>query len=92
MPTVTFIGGCADGEVKEIDNLEHRYFIRKIPGGFVPLRDFTENAIIHIEQDEYYLEHMVSYEKKYWFYIQKDIKREDWVDWLIAGYNPNAEN
>ena len=96
MTKVLFIGGCADGQVKEVENLNYRYYFRKIPEmvveDCVPGKHYSPYGIIKVEQDEYYLEHIVSYEKKYWFYIQKDIKREDWVEWLVNGYLLNLDS
>ena len=93
---VLFIGGCADGEVKEFDTLEPRYYFRKVPTvmvkDLVAGQPYSPFDIIKLEQDEYYLDNMVSYEKKYWFYIHKDIKREDWVEWLVNGYLLNLDS
>lgn len=93
MPIVTFIGGFKDGEKSDMPKLEVEVEFRELPNPEIITKfDFNKavsiDDVFHVKSDWYRLEHLVSYEKKFFFYVQMSIPPHEWVSRLVDGYNP----
>lgn len=93
---VTFIGGFKDGEVSDMPNVEPRLEFRELeqprvlvdgPPGGRDCRPFKQ-SLFHVKSDWYRLEHLVSFEEKFFFYVEDSIPSNLWVSKLVDGYNP----
>jgi hypothetical protein len=91
MPEVTFIGGFKDGEVSHMPSLNIRCEFYDIVRSDLPAwspKDTERPLKIYAKtiRNEYRLEHLVSYEEKFWFYVEASIGPTEWVRKLVEGY------
>jgi len=95
MPRVTFIGGFKDGEVSDMPSLDAQKEFKEIVR--TPLDYHTANMddpvriYAKYNTDLYILQHIVCYEEKFWFYVEKSIGPVRWMRILIENYNPSRE-